>query len=288
MIRAEARNSTGAPIPSDMRGFPLDRARGVFEVLGSKVRPRAGIALGDLMYGRRARPPAPRIGRFEIEDMRLVRANHCVPRHGPAAFAVRHGIAAMLLALGASTFEVGAQAPASASDAGAPVAAGDAAAAAAPLSAKVIDVDGKVQWRPGPEAAWQPANVNDEIPAGSEVRTGLRSHAALRIGANATALIDAGTVFQLPTVVREGDVLRTTVAVKSGRADFKVDKVGIVHASIGRVSFAPEKIAENSQELLNAIIKAKPSSSKGTYLKGISMASTMSPGIAIDTKAFIN
>ncbi|NCW87535.1 MAG: 50S ribosomal protein L1, partial [Chitinophagia bacterium] len=50
----------------------------------------------------------------------------------------------------------------------------------------------------------------------------------------------------------------------------------------------PEKIAENSQELLNAIMKAKPSSSKGTYLKGISMASTMSPGIAIDTKAFIN
>jgi hypothetical protein len=135
----------------------------------------------------------------------------------------------MLLALGASTFEVGAQAPASASDAGAPVAAGDAAAAAAPLSAKVIDVDGKVQWRPGPEAAWQPANVNDEIPAGSEVRTGLRSHAALRIGANATALIDAGTVFQLPTVVREGDVLRTTVAVKSGRADFKVDKVGLTN-----------------------------------------------------------
>jgi hypothetical protein len=131
----------------------------------------------------------------------------------------------MLLALGASTLEVGAQAPASASDA--TVAAGDAAAA--PLSAKVIDVDGKVQWRPGPEAAWQPANVNDEIPAGSEVRTGLRSHAALRIGANATALIDAGTVFQLPTVVREGDVLRTTVAVKSGRADFKVDKVGLTN-----------------------------------------------------------
>ena len=54
------------------------------------------------------------------------------------------------------------------------------------------------------------------------------------------------------------------------------------------VYFAPEKIAENSQELLNAIIKAKPSSAKGTYLKGISMASTMSPGISIDTKAFVH
>lgn len=84
------------------------------------------------------------------------------------------------------------------------------------------------------------------------------------------------------------DVAAAINDVKGGKIAFKVDKVGIVHASIGRVSFTPEKIAENSQELLNAIIKAKPSSSKGTYLKGISMASTMSPGIAIDTKAFIN
>jgi large subunit ribosomal protein L1 len=84
------------------------------------------------------------------------------------------------------------------------------------------------------------------------------------------------------------DVAAAIGDVKGGKIAFKVDKVGIVHASIGRVSFAPEKIAENSQELLNAIIKAKPSSSKGTYLKGISMASTMSPGIAIDTKGFIN
>jgi large subunit ribosomal protein L1 len=61
-----------------------------------------------------------------------------------------------------------------------------------------------------------------------------------------------------------------------------------VHASIGRVSFSPEKIAENSAELINAIIKLKPSSAKGIYLKGISMASTMSPGIALDTKSLIN
>src|SRR5690242_12251458 len=84
------------------------------------------------------------------------------------------------------------------------------------------------------------------------------------------------------------DVANAINDVKGGKIAFKVDKVGIIHASIGRVSFAPEKIAENSQELLNAIIKAKPSSSKGTYVKGISMASSMSPGIPVDTKAFIH
>jgi large subunit ribosomal protein L1 len=67
-----------------------------------------------------------------------------------------------------------------------------------------------------------------------------------------------------------------------------VDKAGIIHASIGRVSFSPDKIAANSQELINAIIKAKPATSKGTYLKGLTMASTMSPGIAIDTKTFVH
>ena len=79
------------------------------------------------------------------------------------------------------------------------------------------------------------------------------------------------------------DVANAIADVKGGKIAFKVDKVGIIHASIGRISFAPEKIAENSQEFLNAIIKAKPSTAKGTYLKGISMASSMSPGIAIDT-----
>lgn len=84
------------------------------------------------------------------------------------------------------------------------------------------------------------------------------------------------------------DVANAVNDVKGGKIAFKVDKVGIVHASIGRVSFTPEKIAENSQELINAILKAKPSSSKGTYVKGISMASSMSPGIAIDAKAFVH
>ncbi|MBI1344030.1 MAG: 50S ribosomal protein L1 [Terrimonas sp.] len=84
------------------------------------------------------------------------------------------------------------------------------------------------------------------------------------------------------------DVAAAVNDVKGGKIAFKVDKAGIIHASIGRVSFTPEKIAENSQELLNAIIRAKPSSAKGTYLKGVSMASTMSPGITIDTKGFIH
>jgi large subunit ribosomal protein L1 len=84
------------------------------------------------------------------------------------------------------------------------------------------------------------------------------------------------------------DVANAINDVKGGKIAFKVDKVGIIHASIGRISFTPEKIEANSHELLNAIIKAKPSSSKGTYLKGISMASSMSPGIMIDTKGFVH
>jgi large subunit ribosomal protein L1 len=84
------------------------------------------------------------------------------------------------------------------------------------------------------------------------------------------------------------DVAAAVNEVKGGKIAFKIDKAGIIHASIGRVSFEPNKIAENSQELINAIIKAKPSSAKGTYLKGVSMASSMSPGIAIDTKGFVH
>ena len=81
------------------------------------------------------------------------------------------------------------------------------------------------------------------------------------------------------------DVAAAVNDVKGGKIAFKVDKVGIVHASIGRVSFTPEKIEANSQELINALVRLKPATSKGTYLKGVSMASSMSPGIAIDTKS---
>ncbi|PUZ30449.1 large subunit ribosomal protein L1 [Chitinophaga costaii] len=84
------------------------------------------------------------------------------------------------------------------------------------------------------------------------------------------------------------DVAAAVNEVKGGKITFKVDKAGIIHASIGRISFAPEKIEENSQELINAIVRLKPSTAKGTYLKGLSMASTMSPGIVIDTKSVQN
>ncbi len=81
------------------------------------------------------------------------------------------------------------------------------------------------------------------------------------------------------------DVAAAVNEVKGGKIAFKVDKAGIVHASIGRVSFTPEKIAANGQELINTIIKLKPSTAKGIYLKGVSLASSMSPGITVDTKS---
>jgi large subunit ribosomal protein L1 len=82
------------------------------------------------------------------------------------------------------------------------------------------------------------------------------------------------------------DVAAAVKEVKGGKIAFKVDKAGIIHASIGRVSFTPEKLAENSTELIHAIIKAKPATAKGTYVKSVFMASTMSPGISLDTKPF--
>lgn len=81
------------------------------------------------------------------------------------------------------------------------------------------------------------------------------------------------------------DVAAAVNDVKGGKIAFKVDKTGIVHASVGRVSFEPGKIAENAQELINTLVRMKPSSAKGIYMKGVSMASSMSPGIAIDTKS---
>lgn len=73
--------------------------------------------------------------------------------------------------------------------------------------------------------------------------------------------------------------------VKGGKISFKVDKAGIIHASVGRVSFEPNKLVENAQELINTLIRMKPATAKGIYLKGISLASTMSPGLTIDTKS---
>jgi large subunit ribosomal protein L1 len=80
------------------------------------------------------------------------------------------------------------------------------------------------------------------------------------------------------------DVANAVNEVKGGKIAFKIDKAGIIHASIGRISFEPAKIAENAQELVNTLVRLKPASAKGVYLKGMSMASTMSPGLNIDTK----
>jgi large subunit ribosomal protein L1 len=73
--------------------------------------------------------------------------------------------------------------------------------------------------------------------------------------------------------------------VKAGKISFRVDKFGIVHASIGRVSFSPNQLADNANELLSTLAKMKPSSAKGTYMKTVTVASTMSPGIKLDTKS---
>lgn len=73
--------------------------------------------------------------------------------------------------------------------------------------------------------------------------------------------------------------------VKSGKIDFKVDKYGIVHAGIGKVSFDANQIKENAQELIQTLVRMKPTAAKGTYMKSIFLSSTMSPGIAIDTKS---
>lgn len=80
------------------------------------------------------------------------------------------------------------------------------------------------------------------------------------------------------------DIGKAVTDSKGGKIDFKVDKAGIIHAGIGRASFDADKIAENANELLQTIIKLKPSSAKGTYVKSVTLSSTMSAGIIIDTK----
>jgi large subunit ribosomal protein L1 len=82
------------------------------------------------------------------------------------------------------------------------------------------------------------------------------------------------------------DIGKAVSEVKKGKIDFKVDKYGILHTSIGKVSFEPQKIVENAREFINTVVKLKPASAKGTYIKSIYLSSTMSPGIKIDAKAF--
>ena len=83
------------------------------------------------------------------------------------------------------------------------------------------------------------------------------------------------------------DIAKAVSDVKAGKIDFKVDKTGIVHAAIGKASFDADKIAGNAQELITTLVKLKPQTSKGTYIKSIFLSSTMSPGIQVDSKRFI-
>ncbi|MDP3399274.1 MAG: 50S ribosomal protein L1 [Bacteroidales bacterium] len=82
------------------------------------------------------------------------------------------------------------------------------------------------------------------------------------------------------------EVGKAVTEVKAGKIDFKVDKQGIVHSSIGKVSFSQEQLAENALEFLNTVIKLKPQALKGTYVKSVFLSSTMSPGINVDSKTF--
>ena len=81
------------------------------------------------------------------------------------------------------------------------------------------------------------------------------------------------------------DVAKAVKDVKSGKIDFKVDKFGIVHTSVGKVSFSAEQIADNANEVLNMIFKLKPAAAKGAYVKSIYLSTTMSPGLQVDSKS---
>jgi large subunit ribosomal protein L1 len=81
------------------------------------------------------------------------------------------------------------------------------------------------------------------------------------------------------------DIGKAVKDVKAGKIDFRVDKTGIVHAAVGKVSFSPEQLVENVRELLQTILKLKPSAAKGTYVRGITLSSTMSPGLKVDPKS---
>ena len=81
------------------------------------------------------------------------------------------------------------------------------------------------------------------------------------------------------------DIAKAVAEVKAGKIDFKVDKTGIIHAGIGRISFDADKIVDNAHEIIQTLIKLKPTAAKGTYIKSIYLTSTMSPAIALDLKA---
>jgi large subunit ribosomal protein L1 len=84
------------------------------------------------------------------------------------------------------------------------------------------------------------------------------------------------------------DIAKAVAEVKAGKIDFKVDKYGIIHSSVGKVSFDVEKIHDNAREFVSTINKLKPSAAKGTYIKSVYLSSTMSPGIQVDVKSILD
>ena len=107
-----------------------------------------------------------------------------------------------------------------------------------------------------------------------------------KIGALGRVLGPRGLMPNPKSGTVSNDVGKAVTDVKKGKIDFKVDKTGIVHTSIGKTSFDAEKLAENSEELIQTIVKMKPSGSKGTYIKSISISSTMGIGISVSTNAY--
>ena len=107
-----------------------------------------------------------------------------------------------------------------------------------------------------------------------------------KIGALGRVLGPRGLMPNPKSGTVSNDVGKAVTDVKKGKIDFKVDKTGIVHASIGKTSFDAQKLAENSEELIQTIVKMKPSGSKGTYIKSISISSTMGIGISVSTNTY--
>ena len=83
------------------------------------------------------------------------------------------------------------------------------------------------------------------------------------------------------------DVTTAVRETKAGKVEFRVDKTGVIHVGIGKVSFEPQLLRENAQTLLNAVVKAKPSTAKGRYVKKVNLAATMSPGVLLDETAYV-
>jgi large subunit ribosomal protein L1 len=106
-----------------------------------------------------------------------------------------------------------------------------------------------------------------------------------KLGAIGRILGPRGLMPNPKTGTVTADVGAAVNDVKGGKISFRVDKFGIVHASIGRVSFTADKLAENANELLSTLVKMKPSTAKGTYMKSVSVASTMSPGVKVEPKS---